>query len=562
MPLDQLVTGRIATLAGSEGFGWVEAIGITAGRVAFAGSEIDLETRADSHTQRIVLDPDEVAIPGMTDAHLHLADAAMAAEQLDLSTVPTLDEGLGLIAARASLTDDAVTRDAASGADADAWIEGAGWDQRRWGRWPTAADLERVAPGRLVALWSFDHHALWVSAAALALAGLDAFDASDADPAGGVILRDDSGSPTGILLENACPLVSARIPPPARERLEDAVERLGERLVRLGIVAVHDPAGITADPDLSGSFAAYAALDEHDRLPIRVHAGLRSEALPTAIARGLRSGAALGPTGGRVSVGWLKLFADGTLGSRTAATLDAIPPDGTRGLFRMSPEELSALASEAAAGGISTMVHAIGDAAVRAALDALQPTVGQVPFMPRIEHAQLVHPDDVPRFAAAGIAASVQPVHLRDDAATARRDWGDRAERDGYAWRRLAASGALIPFGTDAPVESIDPWPGLALAAVRHDPSWPEGTAPFGPQEALPLHRVLRAACIDGPLTARETDRGRLIPGQRADVVIVATAAFRTPVDADAAPTPVDAIALGTARPRMVLVDGEVVFDS
>lgn len=539
MPLETLITGRIATLAGPSGFGWVEAVGISGGRVAFAGSEIDLETRADPFTRRIVLGSDEVAIPGMTDAHLHLADAAMAAEQVDLSGAATLDAGLALIAERATSQPDPTT-----------WIEGGGWDQRRWGGWPTAADLERVAPGRLVGLWSFDHHAFWVSAAALNSGGLDA---DTEDPPGGVIQRSADGFPSGVLLENACPLVSARIPGPTVAHLERAIERFGHRLTALGIVAVHDPAGITADPDLSGAFAAYATLASSDRLPVRVHACLRSEALGAAVERGLRSGTPLGPEDGRARVGWLKLFADGTLGSRTAATLDPIPPDDTNGLFRMTPRELADLAVEAANGGIASQIHAIGDHAARAALDALEPTVARVPLMPRLEHVQLVHPDDLPRFAAAGIAASVQPVHLREDAATARRDWGDRAERDAYAWRTLAESGALIPFGTDAPVEPIDPWPGLAMAASRHSLSWPPGTPPFGPAEALPLDRILRAACLDAPLTARELDRGRLVPGQRGDVVVIPAAGFVEPTDP---------VAIGTTRPRMVLMDGEVVFEA
>ncbi|MEK6720240.1 MAG: amidohydrolase [Chloroflexota bacterium] len=539
MPLDTLITGAIATLAGDTGFGWVEAIGITDGRVAFAGSEVELETRADAHTERIELGPDEVAIPGLTDAHLHLADAAIAATQVDLASAGSLDEGLAMIAARAAITPGAA-----------AWIEGGGWDQRRWGRWPTAADLERAVPGRLVGLWSFDHHAFWVSRAALEQAGLDS---ATPDPPGGLIRRDPAGAPDGVLLENAVPLVAARIPTATGTELEAAIVQMGGELLSLGVVAVHDPGGITADPDLSGAFVAYANLATAGRLPVRIHASFRSEALPTALAHGLRSGNPLGAPDGRARVGWLKLFADGTLGSRTAATLDPIHPDDTRGLFRMTPTELADFAAEAADGGIASQIHAIGDHAVRAALDALEPTVGRVPLTPRLEHVQLVHPDDVGRFAGSGIAASVQPVHLREDAATARRDWGVRAERDAYAWRSLAASGALIPFGTDAPVEPIDPWPGLAMAAARHDRSWPPGTPPFGPGEALPIDRILRAACVDGPRSAGELDRGRLIPGQHADVVVVPVAAVALPIDP---------IALGSARPRLVLVDGRVAYES
>ena len=156
MPLDVLLTGRIATLTGATGFGWVEAIGIRAGRVAFAGSAADLEGRADPSTKRIALAPDEVAVPGLTDAHLHLAQAAIARGHLDLSDAPTLESGL------ARIHDAHVV-----GRGPDAWLEGHGWDADRWGGWPTADDLERVAPGRRIALWAHDHHALWASHAAL-----------------------------------------------------------------------------------------------------------------------------------------------------------------------------------------------------------------------------------------------------------------------------------------------------------------------------------------------------------------------------------------------------------
>src|SRR4051794_38480290 len=188
MPLDALITGRIATFAGSSGFGWVEAIGITDGKVAFAGSAIDLETRADPHTQLFELEPDEIAIPGLTDAHLHFGDGAIAADQVDLTNAQSVDDGLKLL------------RTAAARLGHEDWLLGAGWDQRRWGRWPTAADLARALPGRKAALSSFDHHALWVSEATLTAAGIDA---STADPEGGIIRRLAGGAPEGVLLENA-----------------------------------------------------------------------------------------------------------------------------------------------------------------------------------------------------------------------------------------------------------------------------------------------------------------------------------------------------------------------
>jgi len=265
---------------------------------------------------------------------------------------------------------------------------------------------------------------------------------------------------------------------------------------------------------------------------------------------------------GRATVGWQKCFSDGSLGSRTAALLEDIepepdrplPPDRRRGVWITDAAALRERAERAAAGGIATTIHAIGDAAIRAALDVLTPFAATSPLMPRIEHVQMLHPDDRPRFAAAGIAAIVQPVHLGSDAITAHKLWGSRAEAEGYTWKSIADTGAVMPFGTDAPVESYDPWPGLALAVRREDPRWPAGTPVFAPEQSLTLDRALRANCIDAAISARETDRGRLIVGHRADIVVIPAAAIDEPV------TPGGP--LSTTRPQMVLMDGKVVFEA
>lgn len=546
MPLDTLITGRIATLAGDVGFGWVEAIGLRDGRVAFAGSEVDLETRADPFTRRIRLEPDQVAIPGLTDAHLHLAQAALATRQIDLTGAATLADGLELVRAAHEARPEP-----------EAWLEGHGWDSDRWGGWPTADDLEAVAPGRRVALWAHDHHALWASHAALRLGGFGAD-----DPPGGVVRRGPGGTPEGCLFEAATRLVTIHVPAPTSDELADAIEAVGHQLVGLGVVACHDPGGVAPDPGLGYSFPVYARLADADRLPVRVHACMRDDALEAAIAAGHRSGAMLGEDpAGRARVGWQKCFADGSLGSRTAALLEDIEPEADRplpagrrrGVWMTDPDGLAARVARATAGGIATQIHAIGDAAVRAALDVLAQGAHDHALMPRIEHVQMLHPADRPRFAASGIAASVQPVHLGSDAAQARRLWGARAEVEGYAWGSLAATGAVVAFGTDAPVESFDPWPGLALAVRREDARWPAGTPAFAPDESLTLDRALRGGCVDPARSARETDRGRLTVGQRADVVVVAAAAIDEPV------TPGGPLA--TARPTMVLLDGEVAFE-
>jgi len=541
MPLDTLVSGRIATFAGGAGFGWVEAIGIREGKVAFAGSAIDLETRADPHTQRIELEPGEIAISGITDAHLHLAGAALAAAEINLGEAPTLNGALDLVARAAARIPE------------PGWIEGSGWDQRRWGAWPTADALERVAPGRRIALRSADHHSVWASPAALRAAGIDA---ATPDPAGGVIRRAADGTPDGVLLENAGGLVEDLIPPPEPESIVRAVRTYARELLALGVVGVHDPGSLALDPT-NRAHAIYRELAEADELPIRVHACIRADGLDDAIEGGRRSGITLAPgTEGRLEVGWLKLFADGTLGSQTAALLDPIEGwtgEGTgRGLFATSPEELAALSRRAADAGIATMIHAIGDAAVRAALTALAPAARDVPFMPRVEHVQLCHPDDRARFKALGVAASVQPVHLRADAAKARGDWGARAESAGYAWRSLLDSGAVIAFGTDAPVEPADPWPGIALSVLRRDPSWPGDVPPFGPTEALSIEQALRAATVGPATTRRDRLGGRLVPGSPADLIVLPEAPREGPERA---------AAFAEVRPRLVMVGGEVILE-
>jgi predicted amidohydrolase YtcJ len=540
MPLDALVNGRIATFAGDAGFGWVEAIGIREGRVAFAGSAVDLETRADPHTLRIELEPGEIAIPGLTDAHLHVIDAALAATQVDLSTAATLEDGLERIA------------EGARRVPAPGWIFGGGWDQRRWGAWPTADALEHAAPGRLVALHSFDHHCLWVSWAALAAAGIDR---TTPDPDGGVIRRATTGEPEGALLENASGLIEHIVPPPDPGTVARVIEALGAELLALGVVGAHDPRFLAPDPT-NRAFDMYAGMADAGDLPIRVHVGVRAEGLDDAIGRGFRSGQLLGGAeaqrAGRLTMGWLKLFADGTLASRTAALLAPVEGTDNTGMFTTPPDEMAELVSRAAAAGIATKIHSIGDAAVRKSLDLLGPTASKVKLMPRLEHVQLCSAADRYRFAALGVAASVQPVHLRDDAETARRDWGARAEANGYTWRSLVNAGAVVAFGTDAPVEPIDPWPGIAMAVLRRDPSWGADAVPYGPDETLTLEQALRAATVGPHLSAKDPLGGRLVPGSRADLIVLPAA----PREGGER-----AAAFAEVRPRLVLLDGEVVIE-
>jgi predicted amidohydrolase YtcJ len=540
-----LIHGRIATLGGDAGPGWVDAIAIADGRVVAAGSVDAVAAAAAPGARVLTLGPDEAVVPGLTDSHLHLVEAALARTRVHLEDASSIDDLVGAVRAGASRLPDR-----------DAWVEGAGWDPDRLGRWPTADDLERAAPGRLVALWAHDHHALVVSRRALVDAGVGE---RTADPDGGVIRRDEAGQLTGVLHETAARMVAGRIPPPSVESMTGAMRRLIAELLALGAVAVHDPGGLSQQDGLRGPFEAYRALAARGELGVRAHPCVRSEQLDAAAEEGIVSGGPLGPDPlGRLRLGWLKTFADGSLGSRTAALLEPLvrgpgepaPPNDGFGVWLTPPAELQEQVTRAAAMGITTQIHGIGDAAVRAALDALAPAAGATALVPRVEHAQLIHPDDLPRFARHGIAASFQPVHVRSDVEKARRLWGDRAEDGAYALGAVARTGALIPTGTDAPVEPIDPWPGVACSVTRAAPSWAPGTPALGPANALTLWRALRAACVDPALSAGETDRGRLAVGHRADLVVLPAAALGEPVEVGGA--------LWHARPRLVLVDGEL----
>ncbi len=545
---DLLVIGRIATLAGADGPAWVEAVAISDGRVVAAGARSEVEALSGRGTRRLTLAPESVAIPGLTDAHLHLVETALARHRVDLEGTLSIDD---------------LTARVARGAGVFArreWISGGGWDPDLLGRWPTAADLEQVVPGRRVALWAHDHHALLASVSALGEAGID--DARAAPP-GGEIRRDEMGQATGVLHENAARLVADLVPPPTMGDIRMALEPLQRELVALGVVAVHDPGMLSAQAGLGPGIDAYRQLSSEGRLRVRVHACVRPDQLEAAIDAGLRSGAPLGQDPlGRLRLGWLKTFADGSLGSRTAVLLSPLEtepgqpaaPEGGYGTWLTSPATLRVQATRAAAAGIATQIHAIGDAAVRAALDVLGATVAASPLMPRIEHAQLVADADIARFASLGIAASVQPVHLRSDAGKARRLWGQRADTRTFPLRALAGAGAVIAFGTDAPVEPIDPWPGLACAVTRAAPSWSAGEPALGPAHAISLWHAIRGACVGPAITAGEPDRGRLVDGCHADIVVLPVAALAEPVAIGGA--------LWHARPTMVMVGGEIAAGS
>jgi predicted amidohydrolase YtcJ len=555
-------------LTGARGFGWVEALAIRDGRVVATGRATDLEGLAGQGTRRWHLAPGQVVTPSITDAHLHLTLASLAASQPDLA-------GRDLAGVADAIK--AAHRQLLARGDETGWLLGHGWSFETLGGRPQAALLDAAAPGRAVALWAHDHHSRWVSSEALRRAGV----AGRADPAGGRIERDEQGRATGLLFEHAAGLIDAHVPQPGAAALEAAVVAYAGELARLGVTSVHDPGGVAPDPALRGGPTFYRTLAAAGRLPLRVMACVREEQLERAIEIGFRTGrteatdlrsATADPGGsaaaagrsvpgpsGRYRDGWLKLFSDGALGSRTAALLAPYepgdpagpPPGGPAGMALRSRGQLAEAAGRAAAAGIASQIHAIGDGAVRAVLDVLAelPTVGQARH--RVEHAQLVDPQDVARLAACGIAASVQPCHLLSDAAGARRAWGSRTA-NAFPLAALDATGVLLPLGTDAPVEPVDPWPGLAAAVTRRGAAWPAEEA-FHPEQAIPLARAIRAACLDGPRSLGIVDQGHLEHGAVADLIVVPAGLF------EGAP---DAATIAGTRPLATLVAGHLVHEA
>ncbi|MDO8562660.1 MAG: amidohydrolase, partial [Candidatus Limnocylindria bacterium] len=395
-----------------------------------------------------------------------------------------------------------------------AWLEGGRFDKNHWGRWPTAAELDRVTAGHPAALRSRDGHARWLNSAALRLAGVGS---GTPDPEGGALERDAGGAPTGILKENANRLADAVVPPPTADECLEAVRRGQDEAWRRGLTGIEDF-------EQENALAAFTRLDERGELGLRVSMGIPHASLGRALALGYRTG--LG--GDWLRTGHLKIFTDGALGSQTAALEEPYAGTDDRGILTIVPGTLRADVARAAAGGIAVAIHAIGDRAVHAALDAIEPTRAEAPQLrQKIEHLQLLRAEDLGRFAVLGIVASMQPIHATSDRDLADRHWGAARTARAYPWRTLLASGARLAFGSDAPVEPIAPLAGIHAAVARRRPG--DRTA-WHPEQRLTLAEAL-AAYAAGPAWAlgRESELGMLAPGMRADATILDRDAFALP---------------------------------
>jgi predicted amidohydrolase YtcJ len=427
-----------------------------------------------------------VVVPGLTDSHVHFPTWALAQNEVKLDGCATLDEALDRIRS--------------APLEPGRWLRGYGWRSGDWHpqREPTRTDLDAITGDVPAAMIAKDYHSLWLNTAALELAG------GDLDVDGGVVERDAAGEPTGVLREEAAWRFKERHMTLADDEYLTAM-RAGIKLANArGVTAVHDKDGWL------GALRLWQQLEDAGSLSLRVWQSIPHDRLDHAVAVGLRSG-----FGSRyLRVGYLKVFMDGTLGSQTAWMLDG------SGVQITSGEELADIVRRGAEAGFPVGVHAIGDRANREALDAFEATADAWKprgLRQRIEHAQLLAPEDLPRFAEIGVACSVQFSHAPSDRDLADDFWAGKTG-GAYAFRSLLDSGARLMNGSDAPIEELDPLAGIR-AGVRR--TIDERDA-WHPEQCLSVEQAFQATCVTPAWLARdERRRGTLIPGHDADLVVL-----------------------------------------
>jgi len=436
-------------------------------------------------------------LPGLTDSHIHLHYFALGLQKIDCE-VSTKEECLARVAERARTTGPGN------------WIQGHGWNQNNWvDGFGTAADLDEVASQNPVYLTSKSLHTSWANTQALRLAHIGP---DTPDPPDGVIQRDDHGNPTGILFEGAAGLVNRGIPEPTRPEILDLFLQAQTRLLQMGITAVHDFDGAVC-------FSVLQQLHAEGDLKIRVVKSIPFENLPHAIDLGLRSG--FGDDWLRI--GGVKIFSDGALGPHTAAMFQPYENDpNNRGMLLMDGEEIYEHGQLAIQNGLSLAVHAIGDRANHEALYAFERLrEHESTLRHRIEHVQILHPEDSHRSAALGITASMQPIHATSDMRMADAYWGKRAAT-AYAWRTQLSHGATLAFGSDAPVESPNPFWGIHAAVTRRRVDGAPGPNGWYPAQRLTVREALAGFTAGAAYAAGMEDRlGKLAPGFLADLVVL-----------------------------------------
>jgi predicted amidohydrolase YtcJ len=510
-----LRAGRVISLApGVSG----DAIWWQDGRIRAVGPAALVRREVPSGTPELEL-PRAWVTPGFVDGHTHFAAWALNRRRVQLAGARTRTEALRRIAG-------AVPR--------QGWVLGQGWDANPWEAVPDRWVLDAVQPGP-VYLDSLDMHAAWLNSAGLRAAGITR---DTPDPFGGVIVRDASGEPTGVLKERAVELALPALPVPPEDALAEALLEAQAEAHRLGITGLHDVEG-------DDVLEAFRRLDAADALRLRVLFHPPVASLPALVRSGWRSGRETG----WITEGGIKLFLDGSLGTQTAWMLEPYEGSRDRGMPISTLEEARDAMALAASAGIAVTAHASGDAAVRRALDLLAP-LPRVALPHRIEHLQCVHPDDLGRAAALGVVASMQPAHLFADIPLLDRHWGARS-RGAYAFRSLLQQGTTVVFGSDVPVATIDPREGV-YSAMERKAFDGAPAAGWRPDEKVSFEDAVRAytaaAAVAGGVAGR---RGVLAPGYDADLVAWA-------VDEDAPGQEGDAFR--RARTLLTVIAGQPVL--
>lgn len=531
-----LVGGRVflADQAGTV----AQAVAIRDGRVLAVGTDDQVRAYAGAETQVVDLQG-RLVTPGFNDAHIHFGSGGQGLLNVSLLGTTSLAEIERRVAA------------AAAQAQPGEWILGRGWDQTRLpaselgaGGWPTKEVLDRAAPNNPVLLSRVDGHTSWANTAAIRIAGISR---STRNPAGGEVVRDARGEATGIFKESAEGLVGRHVPPPTPAQARRGIMAALELAARTGVTSVQTDASGT---DVS----VYKQLRDADSLTVRVYAW---HPLDRRVIEGMRG---LGITAGYgdewLRMGMVKGYTDGTLGSRTAYMLEPFSDDHShRGLAQYTDAQLDSLVTAADAAGLQVILHAIGDAANRQALDAFEHATrvnGPRSRRHRVEHAQVLDSADIPRFRQLGVIASMQPTHATSDMRWAETRIGRaRATEGAYVWRSLLDAGATVIFGTDFPVEPMPPVEGIYSAVTRQSREEP-GMPPGGwmPEQRLSREEAIRLYTATPAYGEWQEERkGTLQPGMLADLVVW---------DRDLLAIP--EVEILQAAPVMTVVGGRVVF--
>ena len=477
-----------------------------AGRVVVTGDDELLDDYADANH---IDGEGRTLLPGLIDAHAHVAGLGFLKTSLDLTGTPSVDAAVAAI--RQYAADKPTVR----------WITGRGWNQVLWPvqAFPTAAHIDAVVADRPVWLRRIDGHAGWANSKALALAGIDD---DTPDPVGGKILRDNNGHPTGVLIDRAMDLVTAVVPPSDKVQIRAAIKAAVDTLLAEGVTGVHD-AGI----DIANA-EVYMSMADDGELGMRIYAmtGGAGEVLD-AIGKPIY---AYGND--RLEIASVKLYTDGALGSRGAAMIEPYSDDPeNRGLPFWTQQELDAMVEKANGMGFQVGIHAIGDLGNRMALDAFARAQDgkPSPLRNRIEHSQIVTLDDIPRFAELGVVASMQATHATSDKNMAEDRVGPERILGGYAWRRMLDAGVVLANGSDFPVELSNPFHGLYASVTRQGRDGePDGG--WYANQALTRAEALHSFTLAAAYAARQDDRlGSLEPGKWADFIIIDRDYFTIP---------------------------------